>query len=100
MGFPTSRSDGQIRTHSDGRRWQFVSSKGVWKIKTTAIDDANFAGATGPAGATGATGPTGSTGATGSAGATGATGAPGIVVETVTSLPASPVAGTLYLVEA
>ena len=93
MAFPTTGlTDGYIRTHSDGRRWQWNSTKGVWKIKQTVIDDNSYkgeTGATGPQGPkgdaftyadftatqleglTGPASPTGATGATGPAGATG-----------------------------
>lgn len=49
MSFPTSGlSEGYIRTHTDGRRWVWKATKGVWQSKasipTTVI------GPTGPAG--------------------------------------------------
>jgi len=61
--------DGHIITHPNGKRYQWNSSKGVWKLKSTMIDDSNFIG---PQGIPGATGATGNTGATGPAGADGA----------------------------
>jgi hypothetical protein len=54
--------DGHIITHPNGKRYQWNSSKGVWKLKSTMIDDSNFIGPQGipgPTGATGATGPQG-----------------------------------------
>jgi len=33
MGFPNNPSNDQIRTHSDGRRWKYKASKGVWRIE-------------------------------------------------------------------
>jgi hypothetical protein len=79
--FPrTGIVDGHIITHPNGKRYQWNSSKGVWKLKSTMIDDSNFIGPQGIPGPTGATGPQGvggpqgPTGATGPIGATGATG--------------------------
>jgi hypothetical protein len=60
--------DGHIITHPNGKRYQWNSSKGVWKLKSTMIDDSNFIG---PQGVPGPTGATGNTGATGPAGADG-----------------------------
>jgi hypothetical protein len=51
--------DGHIITHPNGKRYQWNSSKGVWKLKSTMIDDSNFIGPQGATGATGATGPQG-----------------------------------------
>ena len=59
MAFPVSPSDGDIRTHADGRRWQYDGTLGVWDIKTETIDDADY---TGPAGAAGPQGPIGTGG--------------------------------------
>jgi hypothetical protein len=76
--FPrTGILDGHIITHPNGKRYQWNSSKGVWKLKSTMIDDSNFIGATGAKGNTGTTGAKGNTGATGPAGPTGATGPAG-----------------------
>jgi len=84
--------NGKVRSHSDGRKWEYNTSKGTWKIKKTnnsiasMTGDQGIQGVTGPAGptgsagsngATGSQGPTGSTGATGATGSTGATGATG-----------------------
>ena len=84
--------NGKLRTHSDGRKWEYNTAKGTWKIKKTnnsiasMTGDQGIQGVTGPAGptgsagsngATGSQGPTGSTGATGATGPTGATGATG-----------------------
>jgi hypothetical protein len=67
--FPrTGIVDGHIITHPNGKRYQWNSSKGVWKLKSTMIDDSNFIGPQG------IPGPTGNTGATGPAGADGAGG--------------------------
>jgi hypothetical protein len=64
--FPrTGIVDGHIITHPNGKRYQWNSSKGVWKLKSTMIDDSNFIG---PQGIPGPTGATGNTGATGPAG--------------------------------
>jgi len=57
--------DGHIITHPNGKRYQWNSSKGVWKLKSTMIDDSNFIG---PQGIQGPPGATGNTGATGPAG--------------------------------
>jgi len=90
MGFPTGVANGYIRTHADGRRWQFSSTKGVWKIKTNVVDDADYTGATGPQGPQGPIGLTNSS----------ATSLNGYTLSVVASVPASPVANTIYLVEA
>ncbi|MCS5590602.1 MAG: collagen-like protein [Candidatus Thioglobus sp.] len=71
MGFPTNPTNNQIRTHADGRRWQFKSAKGAWRIKKTVVDDSNFTGPTGATGSTGATGAQGAQGETGEAGSFG-----------------------------
>jgi hypothetical protein len=61
--FPrTGILDGHIITHPNGKRYQWNSSKGVWKLKSTMIDDSNFIGPQGIPGPTGATGNTGATG--------------------------------------
>ena len=39
MGFPTNPTDGQVRAHADGRRWEFSIGKGVWKIKNDISPD-------------------------------------------------------------
>jgi hypothetical protein len=51
--------DGHIITHPNGKRYQWNSSKGVWKLKSTMIDDSNFIGPQGIPGPTGPQGPTG-----------------------------------------
>jgi len=62
--FPrTGIVDGHIITHPNGKRYQWNSSKGVWKLKSTMIDDSNFIG---PQGIQGPPGPAGAAGATGS----------------------------------
>jgi hypothetical protein len=53
--FPrTGIVDGHIITHPNGKRYQWNSSKGVWKLKSTMIDDSNFIG---PQGIQGPPGP-------------------------------------------
>ena len=72
--------NGKLRSHSDGRKWEYNSSKGTWKIKKTNNSVASMTGATGSTGAQGiqgATGPTGSTGSQGSTGPSGPTGSQG-----------------------
>jgi hypothetical protein len=68
---------------------------------TGATGAAGTAGATGPTGATGAAGATGSTGAAGPTGPTGAdsTTIGGYSLLVVASIPASPVANTIYLIQ-
>ena len=96
MGFPTGVANGYIRTHADGRRWQFSSTKGVWKIKTNVVDDADYIGATGPQGAAstvagpqGNTGPQGPPGPQGNTGNTGNTGSKGNTGNTGSQGPAA-----------
>ena len=63
MGFPTSGlSEGYVRKHSDGRRWKWRASKGVWQIKHTAKSEAELVGDTGSTGPQGIQGPPGPAG--------------------------------------
>ena len=82
----SSLFNGKLKSHSDGRKWEYNTAKGTWKIKRTNNSVASMLGDTGPTGSTGATGsqgvvcptgPTGNTGPTGSTGAGGATGPTG-----------------------
>jgi len=54
MAFPTGIANGHIRTHPDGRRWQYDATKNVWNIKTEVYDDSNYIGARGEIGPAGA----------------------------------------------
>ena len=98
MGWASQSSglfDGKLRTHSDGRKWQYGSTKGTWRIKKTnntvasmtgatgSTGSQGIQGATGPTGSTGSQGPTGPSGPTGSQGPTGNTGATGTVSNTI-----------------
>jgi hypothetical protein len=68
MGFPkTGLFDGFIRSHSDGRRWRYNSTKGVWKIKQEIDldDDDKYNGADGSDGLNGINGIDGVNGADG-----------------------------------
>ena len=75
--------NGKLRTHTDGRKWEYNSTKGTWKIKQTNNSVASMRGDVGPQGSqgpignTGPQGPGGATGPTGPAGPIGATGATG-----------------------
>jgi len=72
--------DGKIRTHTSGRKWEYNSSKGVWKIKSNSQSVSSLVGdtgATGPAGPTGPQGPQGNIGPMGPQGNTGPTGPQG-----------------------
>ncbi|MCS5594812.1 MAG: hypothetical protein NZ730_09760 [Porticoccaceae bacterium] len=65
MGFPTSGLfEGFVRAHSDGRRWKWRASKGVWQIKHTAKSEAELVGDTGSTGPQGIQGPPGPAGET------------------------------------
>jgi hypothetical protein len=89
--FPrTGILDGHIITHPNGKRYQWNSSKGVWKLKSTMIDDSNFIGPQGITGATGSTGSQGPTGPTGSTGSTGSTGPQGSTGSTGSQGPTGP----------
>jgi hypothetical protein len=78
MGFPkTGLFDGFTRSHSDGRRWRYYATKGVWKIKQEINEnDSKYTGLTGDTGDTGATGDVGATGNVGAQGEAGADGYP------------------------
>jgi hypothetical protein len=74
----TNLFDGKTRTHTDGRRWAWNSSKGTWKIKISVDNqDLNLVGPQGSTGPQGNTGPTGSTGPIGNTGSQGSVGVTG-----------------------
>ena len=76
----TNLFHGKIRTHTNGRKWEYNASKGAWKIKPNSTNVSSLVGATGatgPTGATGTQGPTGATGASGGQGPQGPMGATG-----------------------
>ena len=68
--FPINPTNGEIRTHADGRKWEFASTKGVWKIKQTVVDEADYIGAAGVDGTQGIQGIQGIQGPVGPAAAT------------------------------
>jgi hypothetical protein len=70
--------NGKIREHVDGRKWEYNSSKGAWRIKQTNTSVESMRGDQGLTGSTGSTGSQGPIGSVGPSGPSGSQGVQGI----------------------